>query len=337
MSARADMADAFLRDAGWGNATRQPITGDASNRRYERLTRPDGSTTVLMDAPPDRGEDVRPFVVIARHLSAQGFSAPAIMAEDPEAGFLLIEDLGDGVFARLMAEDPDRQNPLYRAAVEVLAALHVAPVPKVPPCDADWLIDKTDLYFDWYLPAGTAPDGFDRFARAFAPFAKEVAAAPGVLILRDYHAENLLWLPDREGVARVGLLDFQDALAGHPAYDLVSILQDARRDVAEDTKAAMIEHYLSLTEVARAPFLRAFAILGVQRNLRILGIFARLAKRDGRPHYADMIPRVWHHLCRDLAHPDLGPLSEVLEPLLPAPTPEFLEELRRPCPTAPAP
>ncbi|QFT58284.1 Phosphotransferase enzyme family protein [Sulfitobacter sp. THAF37] len=324
--ARQTLADRFLASCGWQDSSRVRIAGDASNRAYDRLTRAEGGTAILMDAPPETGEDTRPFVHVAAHLRRIGLSAPEVLAADESTGFLLLEDLGDGLFARLMQQDPTTETPLYRAAVDVLIALHAADILPLPPCDADWLIDMTDPFFEWYLHREDATDRA-AFHAAFRPCAELVAAAPRVTILRDYHAQNLLWLPDRHGVARVGLLDFQDALSGHRAYDLVSVLQDARRDVSPETKTEMLEYYLSRTHVDEAEFRRDYAALGLQRNLRILGIFARLAKRDGKPSYVDLVPRVWEYVKRNLAHPDLAPVARALA-ALPDPTPDFLEQLK---------
>jgi aminoglycoside/choline kinase family phosphotransferase len=318
MSDRDAAIAAFAARAGWGGAERRPLAGDASNRRYLRLHRGD-ETAVLMDAPPERGEDVRPFVRIACHLSALGLSAPAILAADEAAGLLLLEDLGDGLFARLAAADPSLETPLYVAAAEALAALHSAP----PPPDLtrftpEVMADLARLVFDWYAPGTASADAEDMTARLRDTLAR-TAPEPTVLSLRDFHAENLLWLPDRIGPARVGLLDFQDAVVAHPAYDVVSLLNDARRDVSEETRTATIRHFLDLTGHAEAHFAAAAAALSVQRNLRILGVFARLAGRDGKTGYLRFLPRVWRLLLRDLDHPALTDVRETALRLLPPP------------------
>ena len=330
MTTREACAQAFIQQAGWAHATRHVLAGDASNRRYDRLTRSDGSSVVLMDAPPDKGEDVRPFMHIAQWLGRQGLSAPKIYNADVENGFLLIEDLGDALFGKLMVETPEATMPLYVAATDVLIQLHQMPPPKLPVCDTDWLLDATQLVFDWYAPDGNASAAFNTL---FRPHARRLDDVSRVMILRDYHAENLLWLPGRDGTAQVGLLDFQDALLGHPAYDLVSILQDARRDVSPDIQAAMIARYVEKSEADADDFNRAFALLGVQRNLRILGIFARLCLRDGKTHYVDLIPRVWGYIQRNLDHPDLRDLASLINEALPVPDKGFLEDLKARCAT----
>tara|TARA_R110002110_G_scaffold258495_9_gene474315 strand:- start:594 stop:1610 length:1017 start_codon:yes stop_codon:yes gene_type:complete len=335
MTARAEQIETFLASTEWAQSARQLVAGDASNRRYDRLTRADRHTAILMDAPPDKGEDVRPFIRIANYLTDSGLSAPKIYAQDEVNGLLIIEDLGDDLFATLMQDDPSVEVPLYRAAVDALIQLHDTGPLDLPLCDSDWFRTMNALIFDWYA-TGTPDDQVAAFHDAFAPLATRLDTDSKVVILRDYHAQNLLWLPDRNGVARVGQLDFQDALLGHPAYDLVSILQDARRDVDPRIEATMIDRYLSGTGADREPFMAAYAILGAQRNLCILGIFARLCQRDGKPHYVDLIPRVWAYVQRDLAHPALTDVAAVLAPILPRPTKEFLESMKARCATSPS-
>ncbi|MBK0326012.1 phosphotransferase [Rhodobacteraceae bacterium F11138] len=320
----------FLQGTQWAEASRAPLAGDASNRRYERLTKPaSGQTAILMDAPPQRGEDVRPFLRIARHLRKVGLSAPGILAEDTQHGLLLIEDLGDGLFARLIPQQPQLEQTLYAAATDVLLTLHRAPMPELESYDTGLMTDLAALAYAKYRFGLTGnTDGEAAFRNAFARALDSVTPDHPVLIQRDYHAENLLWLPERSGVARVGLLDFQDAMAGHPAYDLVSLLQDARRDVPQEIETAMIARYLAGSDLSAEEFNAAYAILGAQRNLRILGVFARLSLEHGKPRYVDLIPRVWGHLMRDLDHPALGQVADLLRDTLPAPTPDRLLRLK---------
>ena len=326
----ATLAD-FLATTDWHAAEAHPLAGDASNRRYLRLHRPDGARAVLMDAPPDKGEDTRPFTRIARYLTGLGLSAPAILAEDTTRGFLILEDLGDALFARVLGRTPNEEMRLYTAATDVLVALHRhAPPADVPPYSPQVMADMSSLSFDWYLKGATGEDSPLRaaFHTTMHDLLQLHAPEQDVLIQRDYHAENLLWLPERSGVARVGLLDFQDAMCGHRAYDLVSVLQDARRDVAPATESAMIAHYIAATGVDPDRFTAAYSALGAQRNLRILGVFARLCLRDGKAQYIDLIPRVWDLLQRDLAHPALAPLATIVRGMLPAPTPAILTRLK---------
>lgn len=328
MSDRAALSHAFLQRAGWGDAVRSKLAGDASFRKYERLNR-SGEPAVLMDAPPPQ-EDIRPFTRIARHLDSLGYSAPRILAEDAEHGFLLLEDLGDDLFARLLKSGGD-ERMLYEATIDFLLDLHRHPAPAdLAPYDEDRLIEEAELFIDWYLPALTGRDTPANLRQAFrflwGILAPEVGmdAAPErrVLVLRDFHAENLIWLPKRSGPARLGLLDFQDAVAGHPAYDLVSLLEDARRDVDPDFAEAMLQRYIAGSGADDADFRRMYAILGAQRNIRILGIFTRLWKRDGKQQYQAFMPRMWGLVERDLAHPALTDLRGWFDAMVP-------RELRR--------
>jgi len=326
----AAMAD-FLAATDWHTAEAHPLAGDASNRRYLRLHRPDGARAVLMEAPPEKGEDTRPFTRIARYLAGLGLSAPAILAEDASRGFLILEDLGDALFARVLERTPDDEMRLYTAATDVLVALQQhAPPADLPAYSPQLMADMAALSFDWYLKGATGEDGPARAEchTTMHDLLRLHAPEQDVLIQRDYHAENLLWLPERSGVARVGLLDFQDAMRGHRAYDLVSVLQDARRDVVPATESAMIAHYIAATDVDPDRFTTAYSALGAQRNLRILGVFARLCLRDGKAQYIDLLPRVWGLLQRDLAHPALAPLASLVRSTLPAPTRAILTRLK---------
>lgn len=317
----------FLARHGWDKATRQAIAGDASARQYTRLHRKDGQSAILMQDPSG---DVGLFARLARHLTGLGLSAPRILAQEPAAGLLLIEDLGDGLVARL-ATDAETEKRLYLCGTDALIALHRhAPPPGLPLADAAALAQMTDLAFTHYTQA---PGAKDKAIAAFLPILTRHAMPADVMILRDYHAENLLYLPGRDGAARAGLLDFQDAMQGHRAYDLVSLLRDVRRDVHPGTEAACISHYCNQTGQDRDDFLASFNVLGVQRNLRILGVFARLATQHGKPRYLEFMPRVWSHLQHQLTHPALVALRPILDAALPAPTPEHLNRLRSPCPT----
>lgn len=335
---RETLLSSFLASTEWSSAKRAPLAGDASNRRYERLTDTDGKQAVLMDAPPEKGEDVRPFVKIAEFLTASGLSAPRILAEDTEHGFLLLEDLGDALFARVIPDAPELEETLYAAATDVLLALHDATPPEgLSPYDGIVKTDMAALAYRWYRDFGsdTVSAETSAFKAAFQPLMKAHFRDLPVLVQRDYHAENLLWLPEREGAARVGLLDFQDAMLGHPAYDLVSLLQDARRDVPEEIETRMIRYYCEKSGTEQSHFEEAYALLGAQRNLRILGVFGRLSLHANKPHYVDFIPRVWGYLLRDLEHPVLAPVRDMILQDLPEPTDAHLEELKSKCGTIP--
>ena len=330
----------FIDQTDWRDAALAPLAGDASNRRYLRLTHPAHGSAVLMDAPREKGEDTAPFIQIAEYLAAQGLSAPRILARDTAQGFLLLEDLGDDLFARVIPRDPDSEMRLYSAATDLLVHLHKAPPPTgLAAYDAPLMADLAALAFDWYAmgATGEVPSARARFATAMQATLEVLTAAHEVLIQRDYHAENLLWLPDRAGVARVGLLDFQDAMRGHRAYDLVSLLQDARRDVPPEVEEAMIARYITETGLDPVVFRADYNRLGAQRNLRIIGVFARLCLRDSKAHYLDLIPRVWGHLIRNLEDPALAVVAGLVQDHLPTPDLAILQRLKDQCATHPTP
>lgn len=309
---------AFLHQHGMGDAVIFPIPGDASFRRYDRLSH-QNTPYILMDAPPPQ-EDIRPFCTVARFLLQHGFSAPQIIAEDATHGFLLLEDLGDDKFNTLSAAHPQHQASYYRAAMDALLALRSIPVPPnmVPPYDAALLLREVMLLPDWYYPhvhgAPIVPAARQAFEGIWQGLLAEIADRREVLVLRDYHADNLLWLPARVGAARVGQLDFQDAVHGAAAYDVVSLLEDARRDVPHAIQAEMLHYYIQQSGVDGAQFRHDYALLGAQRNSKILGIFARLIHRDAKPHYATYLPRVWAYLQQDIAAlPTLAPLAAWLK------------------------
>jgi aminoglycoside/choline kinase family phosphotransferase len=312
----------FIRRAGWGDAGERLLAGDASFRKYFRLSRPRASA-VVMDAPPPH-EDVRPFVRIGRHLIGLGLSAPAIHAIDETNGFLLLEDLGDDTFARVLAAGGDEAE-LYARATDVLVVLHRAgPQAVLPGLGAyagEALIDAAMLLPDWYLPAATGQATPDAETAAYRAAWRACLAAfpatPDTLLLRDYHKDNLLWLPARPGVQACGLLDFQDAQHGHPSYDLVSLIEDARRDVAPAVREACLTRYVSEAGLVGKDFATGFALMAAQRHARIIGLFVRLLKRDGKPEYLQHLPRVWRMFERALRHEALQPLRTWVDRLLP--------------------
>jgi aminoglycoside/choline kinase family phosphotransferase len=330
---RAEETAGFLAAVGWGGATRAPLAGDASARRYERL-RHGARRAVLMDVPPESGLTVGPFLAVDAWLRAAGLSAPAVLAADEPRGLVLLEDLGDDLFARLCAACPEREGGLYAAAVDLLADLQRLPPPSgawtPPPYDLAFLLREARLALEWYLPAATgAPASADLAAEyeAVAAAALLPFAAPAVAVYRDFHAENLVWLPGRAGHARVGLLDFQDMLVGHPAYDLVSLLEDARRDVAPALRGAMLARYRERSGADPEALDHAAHALSAQRNLKIVGLFTRLARRDGKPRYLGYLPRVWGYLLEDLRHPALAPLAALIARHLPPPEPTLIARI----------
>ena len=301
-------ARAFLYDMGWGAAEIQPIDGDASFRRYVRLSQA-GTTAILMEAPPPE-EDVRPFLLMADWLRHYRFAAPRVHVADENLGLVLLSDLGDRRMREAVDADPALERPVYEAAVDLLVRLRdAAPAPApVPLYDDVALHREAALFVEWWTPAaGLSVDSDGHRAAWDAVFA--LLPPPSVTVLRDYHAENIMLTGDDDSAPDLALLDFQDALVGHPAYDLVSLLQDARRDVAPELEAAMLDRYRAATD-AGEDFERDYRILGAQRNAKIMGIFARLSRRDGKPRYLDLIPRVRAHLERDLQHPALAPVAD---------------------------
>lgn len=350
----AELRTDFLKRAGWSEAQAEPLAGDASTRRYERLTKGDAHA-VLMIAPPGAetpacpraaspeerrslgynalarlaGPNLNAFTAMARALREAGLSAPEIYADDAQAGFALIEDLGDNLFTRVVG--PEDEETLYRAAIDALVALRTA-APERPDTvdyvmmdyDAPALFAETELLADWYWPlrknAPMTGDLKAELAALWEPLLKQLQT-PHSFVLRDYHAENLLWLPARKNVRRVGVIDFQDALYGSAAYDVVSLLEDARRDVAPELAKTMRNYYVesaSGTDGFDADsFERDYAILAAQRNAKILGIFARLTKRDGKPRYLDLLPRVEGLFRRDVQRPGMEGLRRFFARHLP--------------------
>jgi N-acetylmuramate 1-kinase len=340
---RSEALQKLLEKTGFASAAREPLAGDASTRRYERLALAD-RRAVLMDAPLSEESApcppaatpaerralgwnatsrlaacrVEAFAAVGAHLSELGLSAPRILGADYAAGYAVIEDLGDALYARVIPEGADEVE-LYTAAAQVLARVNAVPAPaRLEGAGASWpLLDydalalevNADLFVDW-LPQA-ADVRIDDLARASWRRVRDslivkAMGFPRGFVIRDYHAENLLWLPERAGLARVGLLDFQDAVRGPRVWDMVMLLQDARRDVSEAARAAAIQTYLDETGIDEAVFAREFAVLGALNAMRILGLFGRLAKRDGKPRYLSFMPREWGHLARNLQHPALS-------------------------------
>lgn len=343
---RAEAMPAFLKEAGWADAKHEPIPGDASTRRYIRL-RHGPRTAMLMDQPqnaeaPNAAPDASPetrralgynalarlagadcgrFVAVARHLRQRGLGAPEIYAADVKNGFLVIEDLGDDLYTDVLQKGAGEKE-LYAAAIDALVRLHSEPAPEwLAPekplfaYDDTALLAEVELLTEWFLPAAMrrptdaalADEHRDLWRKAL----RRTSFGPLMFVHRDYHAQNLLWRGGMAGFARVGVIDFQDAVAGSPAYDLISLLEDARRDVAPELAAAMTARYLEesgTNGAASESFRVAAALLAAQRNAKIIGIFARLAKRDKKPRYLAHLPRVWRYMEKDLSHPALHDL-----------------------------
>ena len=317
MTGRAARIDAFLADAGWNDAIREPLPGDASSRRYVRLRRRD-ATAILMDAPPGTGEDARPFLAIAAWLRGHGLSAPAIPAADVEAGLLLMEDLGPDLLAVHAAREPRAEPALYAAAARTLAAMqsHASPPGLDPYTEA--MPELAATIVDWYAPG--ARDRRDAIREAMAEALSAMPAAAPVLVHRDYHAENLLWLPERDGPARIGLLDFQDAATGPAEYDLASLVDDPRRAVSSEARDAAVTDWLDATGADAEATAARLAVCSAQRSLRIAGrVFTRIALQSGRTGYLRYVPPAITALRRRLEHPALAGMRRVLDGALPEP------------------
>ncbi|HEX4569361.1 MAG TPA: phosphotransferase [Dongiaceae bacterium] len=313
-AARAAEIASFLAGAGWDGACRRSLTGDASFRRYERLAR-GAATAILMDAPPP--ENVRPFLAVAELLRQAGFAVPAIRAADEAAGLLLLEDFGDDTYTRLLAEG-ESELRLYELATDLLIELRrrlpIERLSALPLFDEARTIEGLNRFIEWYWPAvegrpapAAAAESFFAAWRQVLPLWERV---PAGLVHYDYHVDNLIMLAGREGMEAVGLLDFQDAMRGPVGFDLVSLIDDARRDVSPALGTSLVERYLAaFPEQDRPRFAAAYALSGVQRDTRILGNFARLLKRDGKPGYLAHVPRVWRQLEAQLRHPALAPVA----------------------------
>lgn len=335
---RSKAIGAFLAQHGWGRGDRRPLAGDASFRRYDRLTM-DGKNAVLMDAPPPQ-EDVRPFVRIAELLHNLGYSAPQIYGADVTQGLLLLEDLGDDTYTRLLRAGHD-ERALYTLAIDLQIDLHRKFVPGryagLPPFEDARALREVSLLLDWYWPATQdehlTPALRESYLSAWREVLPKRRSAPDTLVLFDFHVDNLMLLPGRAGNAACGLLDFQDAVIGPRPFDLVSLLQDVRRDVPADLVKEMRQRYLAaFPDFSADAFDTSYAVIGAQRNTRILGTFTRLLLRDGKPGYLGFMARTWRHVESDLAHPALAPVRGWFDAHLPRAlrrAPELSQDLVR--------
>ncbi|MBO6559415.1 MAG: phosphotransferase [Nisaea sp.] len=315
----------FWETAGWSDATENALAADASFRRYFRLTRPDGSRAIVMDAPPEK-EDVRPFVAVAEILEGFGYSTPRIVASDLADGFLLLEDLGDLTYTRALAGGYGERE-LYCLAGDLLADLarrDATPYADIlPPYSDEKLLQETLLFVDWYLHPGVglaigegARDAYIEAWKAVLPAAR---SGPDVLVLRDFHVDNMMVLDGRKGIAACGLLDFQDAVIGPASYDLVSLLQDSRRDIVPEIVGEVMQRYLdAVPELGdRAGFERSYRVLGVQRALKVFGIFARQSVLYGNHGYLVHIPRLWRLTMENFSDDALAPVRDWIEKHVP--------------------
>lgn len=320
MTSSLDHVREILSGTIWEDAKIDVMSQDASTRLYYRLETENGSPAVLMDSSADHGA-LEKFLTIGKDLREMGFSAPEVLFEARSSGAIVIEDFGNARFADL----PTSERELYQLGVDVLTKLHRCSCPNhLPICDDAHLGALASTAWTEY--AGLASFQAEEISEIVKNLSQELCLTGDVFMLRDYHAENLMWLPAHEGIARAGLLDFQDAMRSHPAFDLVSLLQDARRDLSDGLEDAMIARYLSGSSVNEEKFRAAYAALGAIRNLRIIGVFARLA-RNGRPAYLEMLPRVWKHLATDLAHPALTALSKRVDQHIPSPSRDHINSI----------
>lgn len=327
MADRLTLLNDFLKQNGWDDGSRRLLAADASFRHYDRLTRLDESR-VLMDAPPPM-ENVRPFLKVARHLEKLGYSAPHVYAADEENGFVLLEDFGDATYTRLLKKGED-ERALYTLATDLLVDLHKldeeTAVPEgLPPYDDDALLREAMLFPDWFMPAAfgheTDKAAADEYALLWQEVFPLVQKMPKTIVLRDYHVDNLMILDGKTGLQACGLLDFQDALAGAVTYDIMSLLEDARRDISPELFKEMQDRYIAAMAdklPSKEEFLTSWAILAAQRHAKVLGIFVRLCVRDGKPVYLQHLPRLWRLIERALEHPALAKLRLWFDKNVPA-------------------
>lgn len=316
---RQDQRETFIKESGWADAECRLLAADASFRHYYRLTRNGQESAVLMDAPPEK-EDTRPFIRVTEIVSAYGIAAPHIHAQDTDNGFLLLKDFGDARLSGVLTLQPERESALYGHAIDMLVALYKQrtqhPHPEVGVYDTHTYMREVSLFSEWWVPhhLGDKAEAFNaEFDSIWQRILQGVSLHQGTLVLRDYHADNLMCLSENV----LGVLDYQDALMGDPAYDVVSLLEDARRDVSDITVNGCLRDYLLKTDQDEEDFKQRYAVLGAQRNLKILGIFMRLCLRDGKAHYLALLPRVWGHLETDMQHPLLADLRTLINDKIP--------------------
>ena len=326
----------FVAEAGWQDAAIRPLAGDASLRRYLRITDPASqSTRIVMDAPAESCGPLEAYVRSTEFLQNAGFSVPRIYATDEERGFMLLEDLGDSLVSRILVNRPELEREIYGIAIDLLVELlEHEPGTDFPEYTPAIQAELATVALHWYQygVTGHVPSG--QVVEDFRGIVGELVSGNvtgHAFVHRDFHAENLIWLPERSGIGKIGVIDHQDGARGQPAYDLVSILEDARRDISGELRTSMIRRYACATGRTEDELRHDLAVCGAQRNLRILGVFARLALRDHKPGYIDLIPRVWCHLMRDLAHPSTSRLARFIERQLPAPDARLLNRIRKLC------
>ncbi|MEL7461065.1 MAG: phosphotransferase [Pseudomonadota bacterium] len=326
VSGRPDVGADILSGTPWDGAVATPLAQDASVRRYVRLTKPDGSTAILATDPSP--ESCAAFAALSAHLRGLGLSAPKVLSVDNAAGMMLLEDLGDALYPKVIAAEPASEHSLYSCAIDAILTYSGATPPGLTPLDAKTMAAQNMIAFEWFADH-PAPALQDRLEDVFAAH----ISPPHALMLRDVHADNLIWLPDRAGVARVGLLDFQDAMLCSRLYDIVSLIEDARRDLSPGLSDALYAKVADRLGLSLADVRTEAAALSLQRNLRILGVFARLCLRDGKASYLAFIPRVWGYIQRALDHLGNAGLTDAVRAALPEPSPDRLQALEAACST----
>ena len=315
----------FLESSGWANAALTKIAGDLSDRKYFRL-RKGSNKAVLMECASENDPSLPKFIMLSNWLRSLGLSAPEIYAADAQGGLAVLQDFGDSKLTTLIAKDPDIQKPSYEDIVDTLITIRNAnpPLGLATPSAQDFC-DATTLADTWYT--GADSQALDNIRAYLEPILVETLKITPTVSLRDFHADNIIWLGDNPPARRAGLLDFQDAILTHPAYDLMSLLTDARTDVSKELSEHIIQIYCRRTGDNVAETSKAIAALGVQRNLRILGIFTSAARRDAKPHHLPALPRVYAHLITCASHPALSTFATTLRAALPKPTPDYLAEI----------
>lgn len=328
---RSEHINAFVAKHGWSSATCVPIAQDASKRNYHRLI--DGqSRAILMDTPPEAAESTRSFEHIATYLRGIGLGAPEIYACDHDLGAMIVQDLGTLRFADEFQTAPELQPQRYGAAIDALAHLaQMRPCSDLAQMGANQYLTLLDRLFDFYCCDPLSDDQKTEFLAHLSYHTLPVFDAKFCTTLRDCHAENLIWTPNAAGLARVGMIDFQDAVLSHPCYDVVSLLYDVRRDIDPELRDQMFDRFRQYLRYDADEFSHACAVLNLLRNLRILGGFARLAAQDGKHHYMDWAPRAWGFVMQALAHPQLATLRDVIVSTIPAPTPDHKKRIISPC------
>ena len=330
---REALINNFLSESFWKDARKTNIASDASRRSYFRLTLGKGRTSIFMDAPPEFGEDVTKFLKVRDYLDAKGLSVPKVYDKDTKNGFLILEDFGDNLFTKFLLNSPHSEPHCYINATKNLVKLYHSGADKDADIyDSSAMRNATLLSLDWYVKYGMDTVKCSEFQNSLKLLMDDALSKiinePMIMVHRDFHAENLIWLNERNGFKRVGILDFQDMMLGHPAYDLASLLNDIRRNVKNKVRQECLNYYTQNTGLNKDTFFRAFCICSAQRNLRVLGVFTRLSVRDKKKNYLNFLPAIWENLLRDLKHPALKDLETFVKSSFNAPDHTVITRIR---------